>query len=222
MTAIVSIETVLLVLLLVLVVGLLRSHAEILRRLGPSDGRTPGPSLRTPPASPPRRGEPAPALAGTTPQGDAIALDFASTADTPTLLAFNTTGCTTCQAFWDALAERQLPQNVSTVIVSHGTDRESPQRIRKLAPHDTPVVMSSAAWGDYRVPGAPYFVLVDGTIRGEGVATTWEALASLVGDAVEDERAGRSDARGRQIDDVFAAAGIGAEDPSLYPGGRAQ
>ena len=36
MTAIVSVETVLLVLLVVLVAGLLRSHAEILRRLGPA------------------------------------------------------------------------------------------------------------------------------------------------------------------------------------------
>ena len=38
MTALVSVETVLLVLLIVLVVGLLRSHAELLRRLGPGDG----------------------------------------------------------------------------------------------------------------------------------------------------------------------------------------
>lgn len=45
MTAVVSVETVLLVLLIVLVVGLLRSHAEILRRLGPPDAgsaRVPG------------------------------------------------------------------------------------------------------------------------------------------------------------------------------------
>jgi hypothetical protein len=219
MTAIVSIETVLLVLLVVLVIGLLRSHAEILRRLGPSEQR---PDLRPPEAAPPRSGQAAPALAGLTPQGDAIVLDFAGTAQSPTLLAFLTTGCTTCQGFWESLAEPRLPENVSAVIVAHGTDRESRQRIRKLAPHDTPVVMSSAAWGDYRVPGAPYFVLVDGTIRGEGVATTWEALASLVGDAIEDERSGGGDARGRHIDDVFTAAGIGPEDPSLYPGGRAR
>ena len=48
--------------------------------------------------------------------------------------------------------------------------------------------MSSQAWADYEVPGAPYFVLVDGAMRGEGVATTWHALASLVGDAIEDQR----------------------------------
>ncbi len=222
MTAIISVETVLLALLLVLVVGLLRSHAEILRRLGPADDERAEPTLRPPAASPPRSGQPAPALTGTTPQGDAIVLDLASTAQAPTLLAFLTTGCTTCQAFWESLAQPRLPRNVSTVIVSHGTDRESPARIRKLAPRDTPVVMSSAAWGDYRVPGAPYFVLVDTTIRGEGVATTWEALASLVGDAIEDVQGGGTGgagSRGRQIDDVFAAAGIGPEHPSLRPRG---
>jgi hypothetical protein len=111
---------------------------------------------------------------------------------------------------------------VSVVIVAHGADRESPRRILKLAPRNAPVVMSSAAWTDYGVPGAPYFVLVDTTIRGEGVATTWEALASLVGDAIEDDHGGGRDGRGRHIDGVFAAAGIGPEDPSLYPGGRAQ
>jgi hypothetical protein len=69
--------------------------------------------------------------------------------------------------------------------------------------------MSSDAWTDYQVPGAPYFILVDGAVRGEGVATTWEALASLVHDAVEEERG---------IDQVLAANGIGPEHPSLDPG----
>ena len=36
MVALVSVETVLLVLLVVLVAGLLRSHAELLRRIGPA------------------------------------------------------------------------------------------------------------------------------------------------------------------------------------------
>jgi hypothetical protein len=218
-TVVVLVQGLVLAVALLFIVALLRSHAEILRRLGPSEQR---PDLRPPEAAPPRSDQPAPALTGTTPQGDAIVLDFASTAQSPTLLAFLTTGCTTCQAFWESLAEPRLPRSVSTVIVSHSSDRESPQRILKLAPRNTPVVMSSAAWGDYRVPGAPYFVLVDGAIRGEGVATTWEALASLVSDAIADERGGGADARGRHIDDVFTAAGIGPEDPSLYPGGRAR
>ena len=72
--------------------------------------------------------------------------------------------------------------------------------------------MSSEAWEDYGVPGSPYFVLVqDGAIRGEGVATTWSALTSLVSDAVEEQRG---------LDERLAAAGIGPDHPSLYPEAR--
>jgi hypothetical protein len=79
--------------------------------------------------------------------------------------------------------------------------------------------MSSHAWSDYEVPGSPYFVLIDGDVRGEGVATTWDALASLITDAIEDQRADTGgSARARHVDEVLAAAGIGPDDPSLYPG----
>jgi hypothetical protein len=104
--------------------------------------------------------------------------------------------------------------------------------------------MSSQAWLDYEVPGAPYFVLAERAILGEGVASTWQALASLVSDAIEEEReaaagpvpaatggaaglavtrVGTSStptgaARARRIDDTLAAGGIGPEHPSLHPG----
>jgi hypothetical protein len=111
--------------------------------------------------------------------------------------------------------------------VTHGVERERPARLRELAPPGLPVVMSSQAWRDYGVPGAPYFVLVDGAIRGEGVATTWDALRSLVGDAIADAReseplAGRTargTARAHRVERTLAAAGIGPEHPSLYPSG---
>ena len=79
--------------------------------------------------------------------------------------------------------------------------------------------MSSQAWQDYAIPGAPYFVLVDGTIRGEGAAGSWTALGSLVSDAIEDARSGGGQARVDDVDGKLAAAGIGAEHPSLYPAG---
>jgi hypothetical protein len=222
MTAIVSVETVLLVLLLVLVVGLLRSHAEILRRLGPPEDR-PDTSTRAPEnAAAHPRGTPPPPIAGTSPLGDALALDLSGDggAGEPTLLAFLTGGCTTCQGFWDTLSEPRLPVGVRRVIVTRGADAESPSRVERLAPDGIPVIMSSEAWRDYRIPSAPYFVLADNEIRGEGAASTWQALASLVTDAIADERSGGGDARGRDIDRVFAAAGIGPDDPSLYPAGR--
>jgi hypothetical protein len=231
MVALVSVETVLLVLLVLLVAGLLRSHAEILRRLGPGDqvpdpvGPLAGASVPSvpgppePPAGP--RPEHAAPIAGVTPAGDAVALDFAGGATMPTLLAFLTTGCTVCAGFWSALGERQLP-GVQTVIVTHGAERERPARLRSLAPAGLPVIMSSQAFRDYAVPGSPYFVLVDGGVLGEGSASTWEAVASLVGDALADERDARGgQRRAEQVDEILAAAGIEAGHPSLYPGREA-
>ena len=225
MVAVVSVETVLLVLLIVLVAALLRSHAEILRRLGPDDGapRVPDPppgarGVPDPAPGTPRITDPppgvradttAPELAGATPAGDAVKLAFH---DTPTLLAFLSSGCTSCAGFWDKLGDGRPAPELRPVIVTRGPDRERPAKLRRLAPDGVPVVMSSSAWEDYGVPGTPYFVLVqDGMIRGEGVATTWNALASLVGDAVEDQRG---------VDERLAAVGIGPDHPSLFPGGR--
>jgi hypothetical protein len=215
MTAIVAVETVLLVLLVVIVAGLLRSHAEILRRLGPPDADP----LPEPPRVE-RQGARAPELTGITPGGDAVSLSFQGPGHGPTLLAFLTSGCSTCAGFWETLAEPRLPAGVQTVIVAHGSDRERPAKLRSLAPESVPVVMSSDAWRDYRVPGAPYFVLVEGTIRGEGVASTWQALSSLVTDAIEDQQQAAGQTRARRIEETLAAAGIGPEHPSLYPGGR--
>jgi hypothetical protein len=221
MVAIVSVETVLLVILVVLVAGLLRSHAEILRRRG-----APGQAGTPPPSTPDRTDAAAPVLAGTTPAGDAVTLAFDGAGRSPTLLAFLTTGCGTCATFWEQLGERRLPPGVQTVIVTHGGEREQPAKLRSLAPDGVPVVMSSPAWADYVVPGAPYFVLVDGAIKGEGMASTWQALASLVSDAIEDEREADSrrggGRRAERIDEVFAAAGIAPDDPSLYPGTEAR
>ena len=206
MVAIVSVETVLLVLLVVLVAALLRSHAEILRRLGPEGTlapRVPAPSAGV------RADTNAPGLAGTTPAGDAVSLSLSGG---PTLLAFLSTGCTSCVSFFETLGERRVAPALQTVVVTRGSDREQPAKLRRLAGDRVPAVMSSQAWEDYAVPGTPYFVLVeDGEVRGEGVATTWDALASLVGEAIEEQRG---------VEERLAAAGIGPDHPSLFPGGR--
>jgi hypothetical protein len=206
MVAIVSVETVLLVLLVVLVAALLRSHAEILRRLGPEGTAAPG--VPAPPSGI-RTDVAAPEIAGVTPTGDAVKLSLSGG---PTLLAFLSTGCTSCASFFESLGERRVAPAQETVIVTRASDREQRAKLRRLAGDRAAVVMSSQAWEDYAVPGTPYFVLVeDGAVRGEGVATTWAALASLVGDAVEEQRG---------IDERLAAAGIGPDHPSLFPGVR--
>jgi hypothetical protein len=232
-TAIVSVETVLLVILVVLVAGLLRSHAEILRRLGPAgspgspESAAEASGLGAPRAPERPAGAPAAPIAGMTPDADAIALDLAAPGG-PTLLAFLSSGCSTCADFWAGLDEAQLPHGVRPVVVTRGADRERPARLRELAPRDVAVVMSSEAWADYAVPGSPYFVLVDGAIRGEGVATTWPALSSLVADAIADEQGSGSgsgsdgSARALTVEHTLAASGIGPDHPSLYPGGTPQ
>lgn len=202
MVAIVSVETVLLVLLVVLVVALLRSHAEILRRLGPEGAGAPAAPA---PPSGIRTDIEAPEIAGVTPTGDAIKLSLNGA---PVLLAFLSSGCTSCAAFWQTLGEHPLPHGLQPMIVTRGADREQRSKLRSLSPRSVPVVMSSGAWEAYAVPGSPYFVMVQGgEVRGEGVATTWDALASLVGDAVEEQRG---------VEERLAAAGIGADHPSLY------
>jgi hypothetical protein len=64
------------------------------------------------------------------------------------------------------------------------------------------------------VPGAPYFVPVDGpgsVVVGEGTATTWERVQNLIGQAVIDNDEQRT------VDNDLRAAGIEPGDPSLYP-----
>lgn len=221
----VATETVLLVLLALLVAGLLRSHAEILRRLGPpgEDGEAARRSLPDPPE---RRGAvPAPDLAGTSVEGDPVQVGLGRGGPS-TLLAFLTTGCLTCRSFWESLGSTALevPGGARVVAVTKGRDRESPSRLRELAPADLTVVMSSAAWEEYGVPGSPYFVYVDGAsgeVRGEGTATGWAQVASLLRDALDDaELAGGRGGRDRvdRVDRELEAAGIGPGHPSLYPG----
>jgi hypothetical protein len=46
-----------------------------------------------------------------------------------------------------------------------------------------PLVMSDAAWADYRVTGYPFFVLVDaahGTVVGETVGFGWSDVRSMI------------------------------------------
>jgi hypothetical protein len=221
----VACETLVLVLLVVLVVGLLRSHAEILRRLGPpgDDGETEwqhDPSLPQPgQRAGVREGHD---IIGTTLAGDAVQIGLGTEAP-PTLLAFLSSGCSVCARFWDDLRSSrkppELPPRIRLLTITKDVDEESPSRLRELA-GEVPVVMSSAAWRDYGAPAAPYFVHVrGGDVHGEGSASNWRQIASLLRDAVADgsyERNGER--RTGEVDRILASAGIGPGHPSLYPG----
>lgn len=215
LTVLVVIETLLLALLAFVVVGLLRSHAEILRRL-PNDDAGPGPQPlplgdQRPDAAPapdapripthlpgPRAGAtPAYDLSGRTLQGDAVVTPV-GTAGVPVLVAFLSSGCLTCRTFWEGLragAHRPMPEDARVVVVTKGRDFESPSRLQDLAPQDVPVVMSTEAWTEYGVTMSPFFVMVgaDGSVRGEGAASSWEQVRSLLADAVADEALARAE-----------------------------
>src|SRR2546425_624927 len=143
MNVLVGVETVVLVVVGVLLVGVLRSHAELLRRL---DSRTPsGPSPRLaegiPQPPPPRAAAEAVDGAGMTLDGDAVKLAVAG-APGSTLLAFLSSGCLGCGEFWEAFGSKpDIPGGGRLVIVTKDTAFESPSRLLELAPEGVPLVM---------------------------------------------------------------------------------
>jgi hypothetical protein len=245
--ALVCIEAVAIVLLSVLVAGLLRSHAEILRALHglgvdvdwtSRAGTTPSGGVSTdvvlgPTPSAPRLGAVDASghdIVGTDPSGGAVRIAGGG-ARHDTLVAFLSTGCSTCRTFWDTFrtaAFGALPGDARLVVVTRGPEAESPGLVRDIAPPTVPVVLSSDTWDAYDVPVAPYFVMVEGTtgrIVGEGAGTSWAQVTSLLSQALRDgpqPRAARRTpstdrAREARADEELLSAGIGPGDPRLYP-----
>ncbi len=198
--ALVVVTTFLVLLLGLLVAGLLRSHADILRSLhelgvgvgdpasgsrNPEGGAGTGPvPIDLAPSGAPALG-PAPAVAGLTPDGNAAA--FApDNSDRLTLLGFLSSGCTSCAGFWRAFGQPEqlrLPDGTRVVIVTKGPELEITAQVQAMATGNVPVIMSTEAWHDYQVPGSPFFVLVDGASGrkvGQGVANHVSQLVELV------------------------------------------
>jgi hypothetical protein len=215
-TIVVAGETLLLAVVGLFVVALLRSHAEILRRLERLAPEAPLPQPEERAAGPRRAHD----LQGTTPDGGARRIVLAPGPDT--LLAFLSTGCSSCVRLLEAAADARLPNGLRLVIVAKDPRVERLRLLRPLV-GIADVVMSSAAWESYAVPGSPYFVHVGGSsgeIVGEGSAGAWEQVVSLIVDAREEDVAPDVANRPR-IDDALASAGIGPEHPSLHPGASA-
>lgn len=266
MTALVWLLTAVVVLLALLVVGLLRSHATILRALhevGIDLDPDADPHRRPQSASvggdhrPIRTQAGVPGPAGTSGQRAADLVGQTITGGTrtvsvttgqPTLLAFLTTGCSTCATFWQAFADAGaaggdplvrlgLPAGLRLVVVAKGPELESPGEVAALAPDGVLTIQSSQAWDDYHIPVAPYFALVDGrrgVVVGEGAAASWERVRDLIqrslADAALDRtlpsgpgRVRRRDVltgrvRGERIDQDLLDAGIEPGDPRLFHG----
>jgi hypothetical protein len=239
--ALLVVLTFVVLLLGILVAGLLRSHADILRSLhelgvGVGDPTT-APGVPTVPVdmSPGPAGMtlgPAPDIAGLTPSGDARAVAV-DNSDRLTLLGFLSSGCQSCAGFWEALQQPDrlgLPDGTRIVIVTKGPELEITPQVQALTSGQVPVLMSTEAWHDYQVPGSPFFVLVDGATGqkvGQGVAAQVAQLVDLVRRAQSERRPSGArpapdpglDGPARELanDDALRAAGILPGDPSLYP-----
>ncbi len=218
MLALIVVEGVVITLLGVLVAGLLRSHAEILRRLHEL-----GAGLESGGAAPPAGaamlptpvvGHGAHDIAGVTCDDEAIAIGLVG-AGHDTLLAFLSSGCATCERLFRE--SPVLPARTRLVIVAKGPDEESISALRGLVPAGITTVMAAQAWVDYAVPHSPYFVLVDGPrgrVRGEGAATSWKQVSGLITQALADATAGGE--RESRADAELLAAGIRPGHESLY------
>lgn len=233
MTVVLVVEALAIVLLGLLVVGLLRSHAEILRQLHTLGAGRDEPTTNTAPIEVPLgptvMGR-AHDVVGQTPTGEEAAVGVVGSPQ-DTLLAFLSSGCLTCAGFWQALGDTGdlgLPPRTRVLAVTKSPGDESKSALLELAPPSVTVLMSTQAWLDYEVPGSPYFVHVDGRkgkVVGEGTAVTWAQVVNLFARASEDRMAmGNHDTeqqvaaeREARIDQELLAAGIHPGDPELYP-----
>jgi hypothetical protein len=239
MSLVVTVLAFVVAVLTLLVVGLLRSHAVVLRQLHELTGGDPDtPTSRAPTRAPavPREAIAAPTgrraadVVGVDARGTAVALRVVGT-DHDTVLAFLSSTCLTCAGFWEELRRPvDLPAAARLVIVAKGADEESPSAIADLAPRGVTTVLSSAAWEDYEVPGSPYVVCVDGPtgrVKGEGTGGSWAQVANLLAQATGDlaftgaTRGARPKARPdaereSDIDAALLAAGVLPGDERLY------
>ena len=244
MTVVVVLLAVAVGVLALLVFGLLRTHAEILRALDRAgislDGEevphsAAGVVAERSQASDPADPAAARDLVGTVPAGGPTKIAVTGVAHF-TLLAFLSPGCRTCKRFWEAFAapDLELPGgDTRLVVVGQDPAHDSESAMAELIPPGVKAVLSSAAWEDYDVPGSPYFALVDGAggrIVGAGSALRWEQLRDLLDQALEDaglasrpgrqppQASARLSGRSRELraDEALRSAGIGPGHPSLY------
>ncbi len=123
---------------------------------------------------------------GITPEGAPVGVDLDGRRRL-VVLVFLSTHCEGCELFWRGVRDTP-PAEVDLVVVTKGPATVAAGDVGALAEGmEAPVVLSDAAWTDYRVTGYPFLVLVDPTSRtilGESVGFGWSDIASLI------ERAG--------------------------------
>jgi hypothetical protein len=101
-------------------------------------------------------------IAGATPAG-ALVVVTVGPADPLTLAVFLGSQCEGCADLWDALGDPVsfgLAPGDRVIGVTRQAPFETPTLIAGLVPGGATVVMSTTAWGDYRVQAPPYFMLI--------------------------------------------------------------
>ena len=138
-------------------------------------------------------------VVGTTPEHDAVSIAVVG-AKHLTLLAFLSSGCGSCLAFWDVFRDGgpvEIPGGARLVCVSKDAGEESVSSIKRLAPSDIPTVMSARPGPTTTCPSRPSSCLIDGAsgeVIGEGAANEWGQVQSLLHTALDD--AGMLDRKG--------------------------
>ena len=134
-----------------------------------------------------------------------------------TLLAFLTSGCSVCQTFWEEFQGAvEVPGDGALYVIAKGPEEESIPSLRSLA-GEREVVQSSAAWVDYDIPGSPYFVYVEaGRVTGEGSATTWTQVRDLMAQGVSDSDEARA-AAGRSGPGLLVGDALGRGERDALP-----
>ena len=137
--------------------------AEILRRLRPI------PTSVGPPSTRPRD------VLGQTPDGASCRVEVVEAA-APVVLLFLSAACLGCLDLWEGLGPLRagLAGAARLAVVTRSPCDEDASAIAALAvgaPAGVVVVMSSEAFGDYRVAGPPFLVVADAeAVRTESVA----------------------------------------------------
>jgi hypothetical protein len=197
--------TVVVAVLTLFVLGLLRSHAELLRRTADLERERQEPANTPAPDQMPEGVVPAPETIAQTSVSAIEGLDctlepyrlaVADVHEPYLLVAFLSTTCLTCLDIWrDVIEEGDDARRVeagddaaSLLIVLKAREFENLGKAAGLAAETpVPVVMSGEAWSELDVPGSPYFALIatrEQRVVGAGSAQSWEQLRSLAGDGM--------------------------------------
>jgi hypothetical protein len=234
--------TVAVALLAFLVLGVLRSHAEVLAALNgavSSQGGAAGEGVPMPEGVlPPPDGvsdAELDVLNGQDMDLRAVEISVVAGPEAFFLIAFLSTTCLTCMDIWrDVIAggeeggviDAGAGGRAAVAIALKGRELENLGKARALADETpVPVVFSQEAWDRLEIPGSPYFALLErrtGRIVGAGSAQTWSQIVSLASDGMLELSVhlgtGRSSGyRGiiAREDDELRRAGIEAGHPSL-------